>query len=298
MQTKSISQKQLDANRRNALLSTGPATPEGHAVSKMNALKHGIFSREALLHGLNFNESEDELEALHKRFWDQFNPVGPVEEMLVDQIVTSHWRLRRVLTAESGEITLSVDTGAQKRDETKSPWDKFKMSDYSLRQLENSLQGWNALELLLGEVRKAVEQDGELTENTIKGLVKSFGGLPNNVTRRLDELRLKLRENQEGLEPVALRERNKNQTLDYLDQQLKSISLSKASYEERKKGDEESRQAAAALPPVEVLYKIIRYESMLQKQLYRAMSQLERVQRMGQGEAVPPPLTVEVSEKE
>jgi hypothetical protein len=31
--------------------------------------------------------------------------------MLVDQIVTAHWRLRRVLKAEAGAIALNVDGG-------------------------------------------------------------------------------------------------------------------------------------------------------------------------------------------
>lgn len=35
--------------------------------------------------------------------------------MLVDQIVTAHWRQRRALTAESGEIALAVDTGHRQR---------------------------------------------------------------------------------------------------------------------------------------------------------------------------------------
>jgi hypothetical protein len=39
----------------------------------------------------------------------------------------------------------------------------------------------------------------------------------------------------------------------------------------------------------------MRYETMLQRQLHRAMNQLERLQRRRQGEAVPPPLTMEVS---
>ena len=42
---KTMSLKQLAANRRNAQKSTGPKTPEGRAVSKMNALKHGILSK-------------------------------------------------------------------------------------------------------------------------------------------------------------------------------------------------------------------------------------------------------------
>ena len=44
-----MSPKQIAANQANARKSTGPKTPEGRAVSKMNALKHGILSREKIL---------------------------------------------------------------------------------------------------------------------------------------------------------------------------------------------------------------------------------------------------------
>src|SRR5580704_4490709 len=37
-----ISEKQLDANRRNALLSSGARTEAGRASSRMNALRHGL----------------------------------------------------------------------------------------------------------------------------------------------------------------------------------------------------------------------------------------------------------------
>ena len=49
---------------------------------------------------------------------------------------------------------------------------------------------------------------------------------------------------------------------------------------------------AADTPDQEVLDKILRYETKLERQMYRAMAQLERLQRMRQGEAVPAPLSV------
>jgi hypothetical protein len=46
------------------------------------------------------------------------------------------------------------------------------------------------------------------------------------------------------------------------------------------------------LPSAEVLEKIQRYETKLQRQMYRAMAQLERLQRIRKGEDVPPPMAV------
>jgi hypothetical protein len=49
------------------------------------------------------------------------------------------------------------------------------------------------------------------------------------------------------------------------------------------------------LPSAETLEKIQRYETKLVRQLFRAMNQLERLQQMRHGEAIPAPLTMEVS---
>jgi hypothetical protein len=43
------SEKQAKANRENALKSTGPKTPEGKAAVRLNALRHGLLSKEILL---------------------------------------------------------------------------------------------------------------------------------------------------------------------------------------------------------------------------------------------------------
>jgi hypothetical protein len=54
--------------------------------------------------------------------------------------------------------------------------------------------------------------------------------------------------------------------------------------------EEEEQQAAAVLPSIQVLDKIMRYGTMLQRELSRDMILLERLQRRRLGEAVPPPV--------
>jgi hypothetical protein len=296
---KTMSLKQIAANRRNAQKSTGPQTPAGRAVSKMNAFKHGILSKEVVVHGRCIMESDREFAALHQRLWEDLNPVGPLEEMLVDQIVTTHWRLRRALKAESGEIALSVDEGHWKRSRCNPylQWTEWEVFGDPIPKMHECSIGNGILERWLGELRKTVEQEGELTEAAIQNVIKHFGGKPNSLTKDLEELRSQLQHNPERLEPSALRAKQKEQALACIDRKLRFISWEKSDCEEREKKEEEARQAAAVLPSPEVLDKIMRYVTKLERQLYRAMNQLERLQRMRQGEAVPPPLTMEVSER-
>ena len=46
---KTASVAKVEANKKNAAKSTGPKTGEGKAVVKMNALKHGLLSKELVI---------------------------------------------------------------------------------------------------------------------------------------------------------------------------------------------------------------------------------------------------------
>ena len=84
--------------RRNALKSTGPKTPEGKASVRLNALGHGLLSREVLLPG----EDEEALRELGEQLRAELQPVEVLENLLVDRVVAAVWRLWRLGRVEAG----------------------------------------------------------------------------------------------------------------------------------------------------------------------------------------------------
>jgi hypothetical protein len=98
---------QIDANRRNALKSTGPRTPEGKAAVRMNALKHGLRARTVVLPSENaeeFHQLCDDLEA-------EWQPQSRTEQFYVEQMAVSQWKLNRMEVGEFNVFT--ADAGAQ-----------------------------------------------------------------------------------------------------------------------------------------------------------------------------------------
>src|SRR4028118_2345060 len=92
------SDKQIQANRRNAQRSTGPKTPEGKDAVRLNATKHGLRSQEVLLPG----DDGEALKELDENLRAELQPVGELENLLVDGIVAAHWRLSRLRRVEAG----------------------------------------------------------------------------------------------------------------------------------------------------------------------------------------------------
>ena len=92
------SDRQAEANRQNADKSTGPRAPEGKAAVRLNALKHGLLSQEVLLP----DENEEALQELGERLRSELQPVGELENLLVDRILSLIWRLRRLGRVEAG----------------------------------------------------------------------------------------------------------------------------------------------------------------------------------------------------
>jgi len=81
----------IHANRLNAQKSTGPNTPQGKAVVSQNALKHGLAAR----HDVITSESQTDFDLHRDALLAELDPIGPMESILADRIVSLSWRLKR-----------------------------------------------------------------------------------------------------------------------------------------------------------------------------------------------------------
>src|SRR5581483_5437150 len=83
---------QIFANRQNSQSSTGPRTEAGKAASSQNAVKHGATAQTVVLAW----EDRREFESLRNSHLNRFRPIDHVEFMLVEEIVSAEWRMRRM----------------------------------------------------------------------------------------------------------------------------------------------------------------------------------------------------------
>jgi hypothetical protein len=90
-------ERQNEANKRNALLSTGPNTPEGKARSRANALKHGLAADTLVIDALQADFAERKAE-----WQDAIQPMTPEGDFALDAVVACTFRIeecRRSLNA-------------------------------------------------------------------------------------------------------------------------------------------------------------------------------------------------------
>src|SRR5882757_6094153 len=97
-------EKQIEANRRNAKHSKGPTSDDGKRKSSRNALKHGLTAKDLLLPHENPAEFQERLE-----HWQGFyGSDDPGQEALVRRAVVDSWRLDRCVRHETAALAERV----------------------------------------------------------------------------------------------------------------------------------------------------------------------------------------------
>lgn len=112
----SVSEKQLAANRANALRSTGPRTPEGKARSLQNARKHGF---NASTFGVPSMEDLQEISRLKDDLLAAFSPANAQELFALERMAIAQQALLRAARLESGLFWASTSRSRLNADSTR-----------------------------------------------------------------------------------------------------------------------------------------------------------------------------------
>ncbi len=111
-----ISEKQLEANRRNAQRSTGPRTEEGRNTAALNARRHHLTGQVTTM--------TDPDRIMHDAFSaaivESLAPEGAMETQLAQRIATDSWRLNRISAIEDNLFALGHNAHADEI-ETENP---------------------------------------------------------------------------------------------------------------------------------------------------------------------------------
>jgi hypothetical protein len=89
-------ESQIQANRENAKLSTGPKSDAGKAVAALNNSRHGLTGAFRVL----ATESQSDFDALLAAFREEHQPETLTENALVEAMAQHHWLRRRALALE------------------------------------------------------------------------------------------------------------------------------------------------------------------------------------------------------
>jgi len=91
------SQRKIDSARANGAKSRGPKTEQGKSISSQNALTHGLYSANVVLH----RESRQEYEQMLDVYVRNFQPAGQAEFDLIEEMAAAKWRMRRIRAVET-----------------------------------------------------------------------------------------------------------------------------------------------------------------------------------------------------
>ena len=97
--------RQIEANRRNAVKSTGPITEEGKHRSRRNAVRHGLCAETAV----ETIEDIDDYRGFEAAIIADYDARTAVERELVLRLASLLWRLRRATAIESDLLRIQAE---------------------------------------------------------------------------------------------------------------------------------------------------------------------------------------------
>jgi len=299
----STSPARANANRQNALKSTGPRTVEGKRRSSLNAIKHGALSKAPVLSHV---ESAEEWHAHREALVEALQPANHLEDILVERIALQSWRLVRVARYEAERLSQkqeSVDRDVNEH------WLLYRGSlgwhNQTLEEAEFGREAQTHTRRFIDAVR---HDELDTVESETSSWAVHEVGRASGV-RDWEELCLSGEEvlcelteypwsgwqawesiqavsSAAGEAPMALLERARHEAW-------------RRAFDAERKAEEIGRRIASMrvsrlLLGATSLQSVARYEAHLERSLYRALHEYQRLQGSRTGRKAPAPVVVDV----
>ncbi|MGA3066377.1 MAG: hypothetical protein ABSF29_05965 [Tepidisphaeraceae bacterium] len=281
----------IDANRENALASTGPTTAEGKAIVSCNAMRHGLLSWKPVIPG--FETAEDWESHLDKTV-ESLAPVGHIEALLVERVALLFWRLARVARYERDDTAVALEQAEGR----KRP--KLERVEQTIGIAQAAIDFMEGLQTL--------PPDSKLEQSSAAGLLTraaefayvdlyEMRGWPNYVNGTdLDDVDWTAARLSECMQLVGKQvSMGLDELIGGMTQQARDNLKEAQGKRDKLLVDTDHERRSLLLPDDLTLSKVNRYETTLERSLFKTLHELERRQAARAGRAVPLPMAVDVN---
>jgi hypothetical protein len=262
-----ISERKLQSNRENAQHSTGPSTKSGKNRSRLNAIKHGFYVSDLPPQRSVFPEDFNKARILFQELVDHYQPVGPMEKMLVEIIAECCWKVRRLQIAENASIKVNIE---------------YEDKHFQINEGEKE-DPYLFRAILYEKAEKSIEALGYVEDVLLKNIQQTSmveGFFVTDVSVANEKLQKLMTEHGDGANVSGARaiKRARSNLLRSVGalrhRTLETIILFQRFENEQRK----PYYARHLLPSPNILDNLLRYQAAVERRFYRSTAELERLQ--------------------
>jgi len=245
----------------------------------MNALKHALLAKEVVITRGDNKEDEWAFVQLLEDLHADRQPIGVVEELEVQKIALCYWRKKRAIRYEHGAIRLQRTGDLREREQRHREkalhaYGSFASDGAASSQgIQSLIDRWAQVkqEILDGRLsRESLDLVGEMFPDCVEEPGET--GVEDEDVKAPPEYHLHEHELRKGM-----------------DAELRRLSRLRQKAERTERLALEARIRTAALPRLEVVDNLVRYEASNDRELDRALNRLERLQERRRANGGTPP---------
>jgi hypothetical protein len=169
--------RQTEANRRNAIRSTGPRTEEGKRQTRRNAVRHGLCAETVI----EIVEDVEDYRAFEAAVIADYDAQTAVERELVLRLASLLWRLRRATAIETNLLRIQAEILRERRERPQP----LPLRVIETAVFDSSADGWNASERADHQATRTFPLTRDISSRDLAHCFQRLANLDAGVFERL-----------------------------------------------------------------------------------------------------------------